>query len=126
MAHQAEGLDRDPALGSDERAILEGVAQVVVRRSPIRVERTHREDGPVPRQDDEAATIRGKRKEGEGHVERQAGVQKGGMIVMGEGVVVLWSAKIMATISLWRTTMRCQSAVTLRLSFREYLQVDKL
>ena len=38
VADQAEGFDRDPALSDDEHTVLEGVADVVVRRGPIRVE----------------------------------------------------------------------------------------
>src|SRR5215831_13425823 len=42
----------------------------------------------APGQDDEATAVGGERKEVEGQIEIQAGVQKGGVIVMGEGVVV--------------------------------------
>jgi hypothetical protein len=88
VADQAEGLDGDPALGGDKHPVLEGVAEVVVRRRPTRVEDAHREDGPVPGQDDEATAVGGERKEVEGHVEIQAGVQKRRVVVMGKGVVI--------------------------------------
>ena len=43
---------------------------------------------PSQGQDDEAAAVGGERKEGESHVEIQAGVQKRRVVVMGEGVFV--------------------------------------
>ena len=75
-------------LGGDEHTVIEGVAEVVVPRGPTRVEDAHREDGPVPGQDDETAAVSGERKEIESHVEIQGGIHKRRVIVMGKRIVV--------------------------------------
>src|SRR5262245_65180561 len=63
MPDQPERLDRHPALGRQEHAAAEGLADSVVRGRPVRIDGTHRELRSLPGQNDESSAIRGEGKE---------------------------------------------------------------